>query len=218
MKKLILILLFILPLVLFGQQINHTWGYETDGTAYTETGSVNVDSAASVTTIFDMQDYFYLDYNPLVPNDSAVYALNSDRLNYGTFWYKFDLENATDSVMYTIKVYPGFMDYHPNDESRITVANIDYSTTATTLVDTTSDTWTTNDIQWTAVNVYISDAEGKILPPEFLKVVIDFQRLSCDSVDVYKDFVYSAVYEEVQDHRRTTRTNGEARKQEETLH
>ena len=216
MKK-ILMFVLLLFLIVQAQQLNHTWGYTTAGVAFTQIGSQNVDSIGTVTIVFDMQDYYPLDYNVTASDDSVI-ILNSTRLNYGTFWYRIDLQNATDSTYYTIKAYPGNMVYHPNDGSRITTTNLNFSTTATTLVDTTSGTYTTNDIQWTAVNVYISDTEGKILPPEFLEIIVDWHGTANDSINFYHDFVYPALYESRQTERTTTRTNTRSKKTVESLH
>ena len=152
----------------------------------------------------------------MVMNDSAVVHLNSNRFYYGTFWYRIDLQNATDSSGVLIKAFPGFLVYHPNDGSRITTTNLNFSSTATVLQDSTS--FTTNDIQWTAVNVYISDTEGKILPPEFLKIAVSWKLTTNDSIDFFWDYAYIAVREFDQDMRTTTRSQGEARKEKPTLH
>ena len=202
----------ILPLLVISQQINHTWGYTTAGAEWNQSGSQNLDSISTVSIVLDLQDYYALDFNPVASDDSVI-ILNSTRMNYGTFWYRFDVENATDSTAYTINAYPGNLVYHPNDNSRITTTNVNFSTTATNLVTVSS--YATDDIQWTAANVYLSDAEGKILPPEFIKLIIDFTGTTNDSIDVYWDFVYPAVYEYQQEQR----TSGHIpRKAQETLH
>ena len=215
MKFKILIFILLLVSFCFSQQTNHTWGYTTAGVEYTEAGIVDIDSITTTSIVFDLQDWYPLDFSPLASDDSVI-MLNSTRFHYGTFWYRIDVESATDSSSVLIKAYPGFLIYHPNDDSRITASNLNFSTTATTLQDSSS--YTTNDIQWTAVNVYISDTEGKILPPEFLKLTIAWGTASNDSIDFYWDYAYIAVDETRQTVRKTTRSDGAARKQKETLH
>ena len=213
MKKLF-ILFMLFPFILFSQQLNHTWGSTTAGAAYTKTGSINIDSSSTTSIVFDLQDWYPLDMLPVASDDSVI-ILNSTRLNYGTFWYKVDVESATDSSSICIQAFPGFMDYYPGSGERIATANIDYSTTATTLQDSSS--FTTNDIQWTAVNVYLSDTEGKILPPEFIKLTVKWATASNDSIDFYHDFVYISSKESDQSVRTTTNP-ANAKKAMETLH
>lgn len=210
MKKLIFLLLF--PLLVFSQQVNHTWGYTTAGTAYTQTGSINIDSTSTTSIVFDMQDYAYVDYNPIASDDSVIIG-SSTRMYFGTFWYKTDVQNATDSSAVRIVAYSGFMDYYPGTGDRIATANIDYSTSGTTLQDST--TYTTNDVQWTAVNVYL--ATTKILPPEFIKLVVTWGTFSNDSIDFYHDFAYLAIPQEQQE-RRTTTNQGNAKKDPRSMH
>lgn len=212
MKKIILILLLFAGFAI-SQQINYTWGYETDGDAYVQTGKQNMDSTETLSIVFDMQDYYPLDFNPLFSDDSVI-IINSNRYHYGTFWYHIDLENATDSSAIMLEAFPGNMWYYPGSGDRIETANINFSTTATTLIDTSS--YTTNDVQWTAVNVYLSDTEGKILPPEFIKLTVKWMSATNDSIDFYWNFAYPAVYEREQDHR--TSLKSDARKRKETLH
>lgn len=238
MKKIIFI--FLLALACYGQQTNYTWGYNASGTAWNQGGSANLDSNGTITIVLDMQDYYFDDWYPLEVNDiytfsgsgsdstggdsswtatgsttATVYS-NSTRLYYGTLWYMFDLENSSDSIMYTIKSYPGNMTYYGGTGGRITTSNITWSSTATTIVDTTAGTYTTGDIQWTPVNVYVGSV-SKVLPSEFLKIVIDLEQLSCDSIDGYWNYGYRATNEGDQDNRRTTNT-GNAKKAAESLH
>ena len=219
MRNIILfILLFTIPL--FSQVINYSWGETTAGVAYNQIGSQDADSATTISIVFDMQDYYPLDFSPLVSDDSVVIG-NSNRQFLGTFWYRIDAQNATDSTGHAIKSYSGNMIYHPNDESRVTTTNINFSSTATTLL---SETAAVNDLQWSFVNVYVNSstdvnsAVQKHLPPEFVKVAITFQTNAADSMDVYWNFAYPAVLEHYQDQRRTSRTNSAARKESENLH
>jgi hypothetical protein len=211
--KMIILFLLIFTVPLFAQQMTWTWGETTNGVAYTQTGTGSLDSSSTTDIVFDMQDWYPLDLNPVASDDSVI-ILNSTRMNYGTFWYKIDLQNAADSSAVLITAYPGFIDYYPGTGERIATANIDYSTTATTLQDSSS--YTTNDIQWTAVNVYISDTEGKIFPPEFLKINMSWGNATCDSITTYHTFVYPSVSESEQS-KRTTTNSGNAKKDAKSL-
>lgn len=226
--KTILLILF-LSLFALSQQINYTWGTNTSGTAYTQTGQGSLDSSSTVSIVFDMQDYYWLDYYPLVVSDTsdistggdsvqaaAVYD-NSNRHHFGTFWLRLDAQNATDSVGYALKAYPGNLVYHPNDESRVTTTNVNFGTTATTIVDTGA-TKAVNDIQWTPYNVFLNYSANKFLPPEFIKITLTFQKNAADSMAAYWNFAYPAVYEFYQTQRQTTRSKSDARKEEKSLH
>lgn len=230
MKIIIAILIvLILSTFLIAQQINYTWGYETDGTAYTQSGTTDTDSSSTLDVVFDMQDYYWLDWYPAIVTDTvdisadgdsvqaaSVYS-NSTRQYYGTIWVRVDAQNATDSVVFGIKAFAGNMIYHPNDDSRITTSNLNFSSTATVVADT-GHLRQVNDVQWRPYNVYLNFTAGKFLPPEFIKLTF-FHGVNCnDSLDYHWNFAYPAVYEYIQDQRRTTRSQGDARKREETLH
>lgn len=219
MNKIIVILLA-MTMCAFAQQINYTWGYNTSGTAYTQTGYQDADSSTTINIVFDMQDYYPLDFTPLV-SDSGVIIANSNRQHLGTLWLRVDAQNAADSSNYYVEAYPGNMIYHPNDNSRITTSNLNFSTTATTLVDTSDQK---GDIQWQFVNVYVNSSQDdnstttKHLPPEFVKVKIGFGINAADSIDVYWNFAYPALYESEQSRRSTTRGDADAKKATESLH
>lgn len=218
MKKIIFLFLFVS--IGFCQQINYTWGQKTDGSWWNQTGSVNTDSTDEITIIFDFQDYWYLDFVK-ADWDSVTSIANSNRQYIGTFWYQFDAENATDSVVYVIKTYSGMWKYDDGDENRIESGEYLFSTTATTVVDTQR---AKGDIQAEFVNLYVdasTDDNGvvtKHLPPELLKVVMDFGTNSNDSLDVYWNFAYPAIYESQQSMRNRRTGDTDRRKPMETLH
>lgn len=219
MKKVIL-LIFTFVLIAFGQQINHTWGYTTAGASWYQTGAQDQDSSSTISIVFDMQDYYPLDYSPLVSDDSVI--INNSNLQFlGTFWYRINAENSTDSVGYAIKAYSGNLVYYPGSGARISATNINFSTTATTLIDT-STTLAVNDVQWSFLNVYVNSSTNaasavqRHLPPEFVKLAMTFQNNAADSLDVYWNFAYPAVTESEQSKRSTLR--GDARKAKESLH
>jgi hypothetical protein len=219
MKK-IIVLIMLLPLIALSQQLNHTWGETTTGTAYTQTGYNNADSSTTITAVFDLQDWYPLDMNQ-VAFDSVTALGSSNKMLIGTLWYRIDAVNATDSVGYAIKTYPGNLVYYPGTGERIATANINYSTTATTLIDTAT-TKAVNDIQWSFVNVFLNtstDASSvvvKHLPTEFFKATWTFQLNAADSLDVYWDFVYPASKQTDQE-KRTSTNKGNAKKDARTL-
>jgi hypothetical protein len=219
-------LLLLLPILVFGQQLNHSWGYTTAGVAYTQTGYPDADSTTTINIIFDLQDWYPLDWNPLVLDVQA--ALDSSETAHGlsaytflgTFWYRIDAAGANDSTTYQVLSYPGNMIYYSGSGNRITATNLNFSTTATTLVSTTTSK---GDIQWSFVNVYVNSSADKNsitvkhLPPEFLKISIPFNTQADDLIDVYWDFVYPSVYQREQSYRSTT-NQGNVKKAAETLH
>ena len=208
--KQILIFILILSAFVFGQQINRTWGYTTAGIAYTQTGSVNADSTTEVSIVFDLQDWYSIDWNPPVytttfdigvSGDSTLAQTvvgNSDALMLGTLWLRQDAKNATDSLAVLVEAFPGNMIYHPGGTSRITAANINFSTTAITIQDSTN--LAKGDVQWTPYNIYLH-ASSRILPPEFVKVTFEQKTTADDSVDYFWDFAYPAVYQSQQEQR-----------------
>jgi len=209
----ILIILFALVLCGYAQQVNYTWGYTTAGVAYTE-AEQSMDSSDVLNIVFDMQDYSFMDMNPL-SLDSVTVIGNSDALFLGTFWYRIDVNSASDTSAVLIEAFPGHMISHPNDGSRITTSNINFSTTATVLQDSSSHT--ANDIQWAGLNVYI-DASIKELPPEFVKIKVSYSVATNDSIGFLWNFAYPALLESEQAQRKTTRTNNNARKVSKSLH
>ena len=76
MKK-ILLFTILLSGFLIAQQINHTWGYTTAGVAYNQTGSANTDSISTIDIVFDLQDYYWLDYYPLDITSADTIDLSS---------------------------------------------------------------------------------------------------------------------------------------------
>ena len=233
MKKIFLFLFLIIPLITFSQQINYTWGQTVAGVNYTQIGVQDCDSAR-IKIVFDMQDYYYLDYNPLFVTqllsspkaDSVIstttIASNSNLMYIGTLWYYIDAYRATDSVNYYIIGKSGNYIYHPNNISRITAANVFFGTDSILLV---SGTRAVGDFTgWKFVNVYVNastDAGStihKYLPPEFVEVDFNWLGGASDSIDVYWNFAYSALKESDQDVRSTTRQRGESRKAKQTLH
>ena len=186
MKRIILFLM-ILILPLFAQQTNHTWGYTTAGAAYTQGGSIDVDSAATTNIVLDLQDYYFMDFFPVAIYDSNVVVLNSTRLFYGTFWLYVEVETATDTTSINVNAYPGFTTYHPNDETRINTTNLTFGSTASAVLNESA--YTADDRQWFPINVYMNYTAGKFLPPEFIKLAITFDTASNDSLDIYWDYL-----------------------------
>lgn len=221
MNKIILFIVVFVVAVL-GQQINHTWGYTTAGASYYQTGVADLDSLGTIDIVFDMQDYYPYDYNPLALGDSSDDVINNSNLQFlGTFWYRIDAEEAADSIGYAIKAYPGNLVYYSGSGQRITATNINFSTTATTLIDT-SATRQVDDVQWSWLNVYVNSSQNaastvqRHLPPEFVKLNILFTKQTEADLDFFWVFAYPAVTESEQSKRSTLR--GDARKAKESLH
>jgi len=233
MKKIFLFLFLIIPLIAFSQQINYTWGQTVAGVAYTQIGVQDCDSAR-IQIVFDMQDYYPYDFNPLFVTqllsspkaDSVIstttIASNSNLLYIGTLWYYIDAYRATDSTNYYLIAKSGNMIYQPNDASRITAANIFFGTDSILLV---SITRAVGDFTgWKFINVYVNastDAGStihKYLPPEFVEVDFNWATGAADSINVYWNFAYPAIDEKAQSGRSTTRSNGNSRKAIQTLH
>jgi len=223
------------PLLLFSQQTNYTYGQKTDGTWYTETGSADASASSTIEIVYDLQDYYFKDIYPLAQTlamdigdsgDSTLATsvyINTNRMYFGTLWYRFDLYNAADSMNYAIKTYSGGRYYEAGDGDRVETSDLNWSTTATTIVDTGAS-YTANDRQWAFMNLYVNSSTDaasvvqKHLPPEFIKQTFTFGAVSCDSVDVYWYLTYSAVNEALQEDRTTRQSDKDNRKPDETLH
>jgi hypothetical protein len=219
MKKL-LFLFLIFPILAFSQQINYTWGQTTAGVAYNQEGVQYCDSAR-IQIIFDMQDYYPIDFSPLFSDDSVI--IQASNLTFlGTFWYYFDAYRATDSTNYYVIAKSGNMIYQPNNASRITATNLFFGADSTIIV--TAARAKGDFTGWKFVNVYVNNglnanaAARKCLPPEFVEVDINWLGGAADSMNVYWNFAYPAVDEGSQNGRSTTRTRGESRKAKPTLH
>ena len=195
------------------QQLNHTWGFTTTGTVLTEAGFTITDSTGVTTLVFDLQDLYVKDFSPFTVN-GATALLNTDAFFIGTLWYKYD-NGAADSAGILIEAFPGFLINHPSDGSRITTTNVNFSITAITIQDSTTNT--VGDLEWTPVNIYLN-ATDKVLPPEFLQITIEWKRNTDANGTLYYDFAYIAVYEHIQKERTTTRSDNNARKRRETIH
>ena len=219
MKKLILfILILTVAIPVMAQQLNHTWGLkETSGDAWDGDGITFIDTTTGTTNvfIFDINDFSPgFDINPLVSNDvltitgssgdtvgvDSIYGsttsttnINSDRFYLGTFYAFFNNEGvkapATDSLKYTVAVYPGV--YADNAKS---VASIEFGTAVTLeTIATAGDYMSIN-------NVYLHATKYKHYPPEVIKIVIaptgGAKSDACDdSTHVSWDFVYPAIYQ-----------------------
>jgi len=189
-----ILFLVIFVILAFGQQTNFTYGQQTDGTEYTATGIVDVDSITTVSIVIDFQDY---------------YRATDD--TYGVLFYYFDAEAGTDSVNFWINWKNGGRIYDANDGNRVTTANIGYSSDTTAVVALSQNL---NDVSWTSAELVVS---GQMFPPEFGKFEIKFNNNSNDNLDVQFYFVFQSVYEE-QQQKRSTSSSSNARKSGETLH
>jgi hypothetical protein len=121
MQKIILLLLLFLTVLAGAQQINYTYGLQTpSAAAWNGNGIVYIDTTTGTTNdiIVDLNDFYWLDPFPTVISfdsaGSATLYSNSTRYYLGTFYCMFDNQGSvsptTDSVLFTIKSYPGV--YH----------------------------------------------------------------------------------------------------------
>ena len=193
MKRFIFLLfLLLIPLLLFPQQMNYTFGQKTDGTAWTETGIVNTSTVIQI--VVDFEDYYK--------------TLTDDQ--YGVFFYTIDAQNAADSTNYSISLFNGAFIYDDGSSDRITTTKVEFSTDSTLLQASSSQA---NDVTWTALEVTIA---GQILPPEFGLIEIEWETGTDDSLDVQWYFAYPAVYQSEQE-KRSTKSGAKPRKSGDTL-
>jgi hypothetical protein len=193
----ILLILFVLVFTVFAQQINHDWGMSTTGVRNSVPVKTDIDTTATSgwTVVFDIADYYPFDIFPY-KDTSGVALLNSDRATFGTLRTYFDVQNAADSAIYTIKLYEGM--YSNADKSP---ASIKYEETAVTLRTVRSVDAFFQD------NVYFGSTAYKQYPPEVFKIVIAkvAEDTDCDdSTDVYIDYAYPAIYQQYKERKLDT--------------
>jgi len=191
-KKLIFILLLIIPLVLSAQQINYSLGLKaTSGDPWTVAGITYLDTATTYDFIFDLNDYYFWDYNPLVISDSTDdVAVNSNLMYLGTFYANFNCQNAADSVILKLDVFPGLYGV----DSRAVASVVWGDTVELETIRCANDYF---DIQ----NIYVHATKYKILPPELLMIrlrdVTDGDQ--DDSIQVDWKFAYPAIIHQVKE-------------------
>ncbi len=204
MKKAILFIL-LFAWCTFGQQINYTLGKKvTSGIPWALADISYLDTLAATTYsfVFDLNDYYLWDYNPLVETqlisspkaDSVIsvetVAINSNLMYLGTFYGYFDCIKAADSLMYVISAYPGV--YGLDNKSDATI-NFGSAITLET-IRRVDDYLSIN-------NVYIHATKYKVLPPEVIKIVIS-QTADTDKDDSVKfdwKFAYPALIQTVKE-------------------
>ena len=195
------IVLFLLPILAFGQQLNFTSGTNLNGTDLNETGFTYLDTTAGTTNnaYFDLGDYYFsTDFYPIVAYDtlartagdtvSGSYVYGSSNYFYlGTLYTYWDFVGVkaptTDSLKWTIKAYPGVY----TTASRA-LASVKWGTAVT--LRTTAEA---GDEPF-ANNVYVSTV-NKALPPEVIKIEfapVD-KKTNDDSLNVYWRLVYPQV-------------------------
>jgi hypothetical protein len=188
MKAFILVLF--LAFVAYGQQVNSTWGLKTSGDAWDGAGITYIDTTTGTTNdiVIDIDDYFFVDANPLFSDDSVIIG-SSDRALVGTFYSYWDNQGtasaATDSLLYTIKAYPGI---YTTDSKAVSGVKYGSAITLETIA-------VINDY-YTELNVYLDSSIGKAIPPEVLKIELAPSGDSdCDdSTKVNWVFRYPAIY------------------------
>lgn len=211
MKKLIIFVLF--AFALQAQQINHTTGMNMAGETQTGFVYLTCSDGADNLLYFDLDDYYFVDWNPMIVNDimtitgyddstdtgvdslagsttATVYS-NSSRQYIGTLYVSFDAlgsSAATDSVYHLIKAAPGI--YTTSSKS---LASADFGT------DVTLETVAQVGDYFSVNNVYVHSTAAKLLCPQILRINIDNHADissvgSDDSVAAYIDFAYPAIY------------------------
>ena len=192
MKAIIFVL--VLAFVALAQQVNYTYGLKTvSGDAWDGDGISFIDTTTGTTNliIVDLNDFYFVDPDPYIVGDtSGTEKGNSSRLNIGTFYTYWDNQGTasptTDSLLYTMKVYPGVY----TTDSRA-VAGLKWGTAV--LVDSVvgiNDTFTQS-------NVYLHSTLGKSFPAEVIKIELaPVGRKGCDdSTKVNWRFAYPAIHQ-----------------------
>ena len=199
MKKIILFLM-ILSAIAFGQQINYTHGYDVSGNALTgKFDNLVKTGGTSYTMVFKLDDAYPWDYYPLqldvqaaLDSSESAYG-NSGYYHYGTLWFLAKTQTSGDSVNLDIDLYEGIY----GDANR-TFAGVKWDGTATKLKDIGPGIV---DV-FQGIDVYAPD--GKMLPAHIIKIVIDVDPADNeldDSLDVYYEFAYPALIQEVKEHK-----------------
>ena len=161
----IYIFLILMVSFCYSQQYNFTSGVKTpSGAAWGNGGITFIDTTTGTTNniIVDLADYYPYDVNPMYDSTSSE-VTSSSRMYIGTFYSYWDNQgtgqSATDSLKYTIKVYPGI--YTTENKS---VAGIKYGSAITLeTISRVADYYSIN-------SVYIHATKYKVHPPEVVKI------------------------------------------------
>jgi len=187
-----LLLFMILPMLLFSQQMNHSWGTNLAGETLSGLNYITVTDGGTNAIYVDLNDWYPIDISPLFSDDSVV-NISSDRMYLGTFYTNFDTKGAAptaDSVYFYIKVYPGIY----TTTSKSLASAVWGSAITLETVAETGDYFAIN-------NVYLHASKYKHFPPEVIKLSIDNHADisavgSDDSIKVDWNFTYPAIYHE----------------------
>jgi hypothetical protein len=191
MKALIFMLLFCS--LIFGQQINYTFGKKTPGGSnWSGAGIVYIDTTTGTTNniIVDLNDFYPFDQYPAI-GDTSGNAVDGKFFYFGTLYCLFDNQGTasptTDSLIYTVKVYPGVY----------TAANKPISGIKWGAAVTLETIRRVNDYL-SVNNVYTHATAEGALPPEVVKLEIaPVGDVNCDdSTGVYWRFAYPAIYQQ----------------------
>lgn len=200
-----------LSIGLYAQQINYTWGVKTpSGDDWAGNAITYIDTTTGTTNdfVFDLNDFYWLDAFPVETNatgdfgsggDSTLAAAlysNSTRFFVGTFYGQFDNQGTgsptTDSVLFTIKAYPGV--YSGASKA---ISGIKYGTAVTLqTIRVVNDYFSAN-------NVYIHSSLGKSMPPEVIKIeVAPIGTSDADDSTAFSwKFAYPAIYQQQKEHK-----------------
>lgn len=163
MKSFRLAICFLLALTffVFGQKIVYDLGYTASGSEYTAGATLDTvtGTATNVIFYFAEKNWYPFDVNPLFAADTGgTVKINSDRFYIGTLYTYFDANLAADSIIYTIKAYPGVL------TSSTSLATAKWGTAVTLeTVRVAGDYMSIN-------NVYVHASKYKHYPPEVLKI------------------------------------------------
>ena len=201
MKKILFLLAFLVGFSM-AQQIDFDNGYTTSGVQYSgvginsfinatdgsiyTTGSAYLDTtgSTSVNWVFKLDELFYIDSNPDGAEDVSKDAA------FGTMYTFFDNVGATptlDSLLLTIKVYPGM--YTTASKG---ISSIKYGDAVT--LETVAKAGDYLSVK----NVHLGAAFYKSFPPEVFKfeiAPIDTSSGKDDSTNVYVKFSKPTIHQ-----------------------
>jgi hypothetical protein len=173
------------------QQINYTFGKQTpSGANWSGAGITYLDTTTGTTNniIVDLNDFYPFDSQPGIA-DSTGGGMQDEFFNIGTFYANFDNQGTasptTDSLLYTVKAYPGVY-----GSSSKAISGVKWGT-AVTLA-----TIAARGDYLCAENVYTYATLYGGLPPEVIKLEIapSGDVDTDDSTAVTWRFAYPAIH------------------------
>lgn len=202
MKKIVLFIM-LLCLVVNAQQINYSLGLKTtSGDAWKLADITYLDTATTYDFIFDLNDHYLYDYNPLFVTEvltspdldsvisTSTVQVSSNLMYIGTFYANFDVVKAADSIIYKLDVFPGVF----GTDNRAAAGIVWGDTLELETIRTIGDYF---DIQ----NIYVHSTKYKHLPPEVIRIrlrdLVDSDQ--DDSIAFDWKFAYPAIIQTVKE-------------------